>query len=65
MSKTTPCDCCGLGFCQFELESEPCYGEIRPIEQKQYEGRGYIGVLFVHACEGHQRGGLYEPVDEE
>lgn len=63
--KTTACECCGLSMCQFELESEPCYGAIRAIEHKERESKGYIATDFIHACEGHKRGGLYEEPDVE
>jgi hypothetical protein len=64
MSKVTPCEACGRG-CMFEdpdpHTDEPCYGEVRPITRKEYEGDGYVGELYEHACEGHQYDGRYIP----
>lgn len=50
--KTKPCEC-GVEVCAYELETEPCYGQLRAVEAEEYEGAGYVDTVFLHACEGH------------
>lgn len=40
--------CCG-STCQFAVEGEPCWGEIRAVDEDYYGDEWY----WVHACEGH------------
>lgn len=67
MSRVTPCEACGRG-CQYgdpdDATDEPCYGEVRPISRKVYDGDGYVGEIYEHACEGHKYGGRYIPEKE-
>lgn len=62
MSKVKPCEGCGAR-CMYEdpdpATDEPCYGEVTPITRKQWEGDGFVGEWYEHACEGHKHGGLY------
>lgn len=60
--KTRPCDC-GVDVCAFECDSEPCYGTLCPVEAKEFEGRGYVDTVFLHACVGHA-GRRYVPEGE-
>lgn len=64
MSKVTACEACGLETCPYANDDEPCYGEIRPVDDKAFEGRGFVGEIYYHACEGHRFGGMYVPESE-
>lgn len=57
---TKPCHC-GEEKCMYEVDVEPCYGDIRPIAAEEYEGPGYVETYFKHACEGHKNHGRYVP----
>lgn len=68
MVKVTPCEACGCG-CQYgdpdDATDEPCYGEVRPISRKQYDGDGYVGEYYEHTCEGHRFSGRYVPQSDD
>lgn len=59
MSKTTPCSC-GEDKCQRANDAEPCWGRIEPVDMREFEGRTYTDIEFLHRCEGHLKD-EYEP----
>ena len=64
--KLLACDACGLDTCPYACEEEPCWGQIQPIERKQWQGDGYNEELYLHACDGHKMDGMYvEPPEED
>ncbi len=55
--QVTPCAGCHAR-CDFENDREACYGCVQPIDEYDY---GDDNWGWVHACEGHEDNGRYEP----